>query len=147
MYIFCPGKEISQVTSARLCRWALILKTYKFQIRGKRTHEIPHADCMSRLPADEVTVVEAQPGLFSDASELVNRNKIAEETAKDGQLQQLRQRLRSGVGNYPKEYAGALRSLTFEEGCIFNGRKVVAPRVLTGHSAKFARRSSQELQQ
>ena len=51
-YIFSSKKDLPDKTSLRVQRWAEQLSLYKYEIQGKRTNEIPHADALSRLPID-----------------------------------------------------------------------------------------------
>ena len=48
--LFGETRSMPDMTSSRLKRWALRLSEFTYTIRHKTTRDIPHADCLSRLP-------------------------------------------------------------------------------------------------
>ncbi len=80
--------------------------SYKFGIHGKRTNEIPEADCLSRLPVDSETddvSTEVEVNfLFEEADWVIDRAKIVEETRKDSELRELKTELNRVLASTPK---------------------------------------------
>ena len=52
--LFGENKQIPQMVSPRIQRWALMLATYNYTMTYKPGKDIPVADALSRLPTDEI---------------------------------------------------------------------------------------------
>ncbi|GFU93875.1 uncharacterized protein K02A2.6 [Trichonephila clavipes] len=107
--------------------YALILRSFEFDIIFRKTIEHGNADFLSRLPKtseelevkDDITIfqmsqIEALP---------VTSKELRQETSKDIELGPLLRALREG-----KDLQGREAQYTIEDGCIMYGQRVCIPR-------------------
>lgn len=110
--IFHPRKPLSQMTSARLLRYASYLSSFNYSVSFKKGSQNSNADCLSRAPlpiavfsldmciGTEVDNLHSEK-LFQISSEAVTAPAIAKETANDPVLAPLLQRLISQPSDEP----------------------------------------------
>jgi hypothetical protein len=139
-FIFSPGKAISQIASARLARWAVLLMGYQFVIKGSRTTEIPVADALSRSPSHTRSVQDKEAEKMVSVhlidvtawdGSVVDREELSRVTQRDSELQKVVKRISGGSG-YCGPYNSVLESLAVEKGLIMIGERFVVPIALRG---------------
>ena len=94
-------RTISAMASARIQRWALTLSNYQYILEYKPGPSIGHADALSRLPLPDVATQVPVPeeivlALSTMDETLITADKIANWTAKDPVLSQVRQFVEQG---------------------------------------------------
>ncbi|XP_065223070.1 uncharacterized protein K02A2.6-like [Planococcus citri] len=146
--IFASNKNIPQMTSARLIRYACFLAQFNYDVKFKKGIDNQNVDCLSRAPVDpQISYVEnlsvnvmSEPtndfilgnepdqiytdNIFYLSNEIVNSATIAAETQKDPELQPLLLKLLTDNSDY--EYTTA-------DGIIFRNDRVYVPVSLRSH--------------
>lgn len=131
--IFGPKKGVPAVTAMRLQRWALLLMTYTYDIRYKRSEDNSNADALSRLPLHgSKLATENEVNYFSNCDLLPVLSKdIAAETKKDPILSRVLQYVLSGwpakVAPELKDFACKKHELSADQGCLLWGMRVIIP--------------------
>ncbi|BES99282.1 Hypothetical Protein NTJ_12100 [Nesidiocoris tenuis] len=130
--IFHPDRPLPQMTSARLLRYASFLSGLDYTIRCKKGQDNKNVDCLSRAPActsgnisaiaidEEVNTLYAET-LLQISSSAVTAETVAEETARDPELQTIMQELRNSRTDSP---------YTVSSNMLFRSDRVVIPKVL-----------------
>ena len=129
-------RTISAMASARIQRWALTLSNYQYTLEYKPGPSIGHADALRRLPLPDVpTQVPVQEEIVLALSTmdetLITADKIANWTAKDPVLSQVRQFVEQGwpvqVPDDLDAYGRRKHELSVQHGVLFWGARVVIP--------------------
>ena len=89
--IFAPDSATPVLAAARLQRWSLLLSSYTYDIKFKKSRDIANADALSRLPLPYTLDRSVQNHLFHIADiQLCNlpisSSAVARETARDKTL-------------------------------------------------------------
>ncbi|XP_015271835.1 PREDICTED: uncharacterized protein K02A2.6-like, partial [Gekko japonicus] len=137
--IFAPDRQLPNIMSARMLRWALFLSAYDYDLEHRPGKAIGHADALSRCPL---------PGLDSDpapASEVlaidelsqapITSKDIAAASAKDIVISRVLNWVWRGwpVGSVEPEFACykmRQNELSVSKGCLLWGSRVVVPHKL-----------------
>lgn len=110
--IFHPDRPLPQMTSARLLRYASFLSGLDYSVRCKKAKENENVDCLSRVPISppksapaiaanaEVNALHSET-LLQISSSAITAVTIAEETAKDSELQALMKELMNNPKDSP----------------------------------------------
>ena len=129
-------RTISAMASARIQRWALTLSNYQYTLEYKPGPSIGHADALSRLPLPDVPTQVPVPeeivlALSTMDETLITADKIANWTAKDPVLSQVRQFVEQGwpvqVPDDLDAYGRRKHELSVQHGVLFWGARVVIP--------------------
>ena len=129
-------RPISAMASARIQRWALRLSNYQYTLEYKPGPSIGHADALSRLPLPDVPTQVPVPeevvlALSTMDETLITADKIANWTAKDPVLSQVRQFVEQGwpvqVPDDLDAYGRRKHELSIQHGVLFWGARVVIP--------------------
>jgi len=134
---FILGKGQSERVSARLQRWAIVLKSYDFTVEYTRPEKNCVADSLSRLPMRSDSVVPVVNLLnirsleeFSNGETLL---KIISES-KDPVLLRLKRFITQGWPSYVpdqlKSFSKGKEEYSVQSGVIYRGLRVVPPRSL-----------------
>uniref|UniRef100_A0A146LPF7 RNA-directed DNA polymerase n=1 Tax=Lygus hesperus TaxID=30085 RepID=A0A146LPF7_LYGHE len=130
--IFHPSRALPQMTSARLLRYASFLSGLDFTVRCKKGKDNENVDCLSRAPLtqtskspdtsmnEEVNTLYAET-ILQISSSAITAETIAEETAKDTELQTLMSSLRHNRRDEP---------FTISNGMLFRMDRAVIPKSL-----------------
>lgn len=125
-------------TSARICRWALMLMPYDYDIDFVQGVDIPHADAMSRLSFAK-TVPTKEDAIATDATinsidyeqQLLDPNQVKLELAVDSFANRIMNRVRSGnwikCSQAETPYRLVAEKLTIEDGMLYAGTKLFIP--------------------
>ncbi|XP_015280350.1 PREDICTED: uncharacterized protein K02A2.6-like, partial [Gekko japonicus] len=137
--IFAPDRQLPNIMSARMLRWALFLSAYDYDLEHRPGKAIGHADALSRCPL---------PGLDSDpapASEVlaidelsqapITSKDIAAASAKGIVISRVLNWVWRGwpVGSVEPEFACykmRQNELSVSKGCLLWGSRVVVPHKL-----------------
>ncbi|XP_015278716.1 PREDICTED: uncharacterized protein LOC107120515 [Gekko japonicus] len=137
--IFAPDRQLPNIMSARMLRWALFLSAYDYDLEHRPGKAIGHADALSRCPL---------PGLDSDpapANEVlaidelsqapITSKDIAAASAKDIVISRVLNWVWRGwpVGSVEPEFACykmRQNELSVSKGCLLWGSRVVVPHKL-----------------
>ncbi|KAE8737668.1 hypothetical protein FOCC_FOCC016866 [Frankliniella occidentalis] len=109
---------------------------YNFTLKHKRSQEIPHADCLSRIPGEENTPIENEDNTIYFVDYLpITASEIREQTTKDPVLSRVVSYVQFGWPDTPVDpvfeaYKRKGIELTLEVGCLLWGSRVVIPTVL-----------------
>ena len=138
--LFGETRGMPDMTSNRLKRWALRLSEYTYSIRHKATREIPHADCLSRLPANGSPSesisedTEAEKVLLAahlDDIGSLSPQKLRLMTSRDPILSQVLHCIRTGWAKNPsadlQPYNSRQTELYEMDGVIMWGTRVIIP--------------------
>ncbi|RUM45435.1 MAG: hypothetical protein DSY80_03320, partial [Desulfocapsa sp.] len=133
--IFGPHKDVPTLAALRLQRWSLILMSYQYDIRYRKTEEHGNADMLSRFPGktDAGVATELPINYFSRVDELpITAANISEETRKDPVLSKVWEFIMNGWPNHVTdpdlmEYFRRRNELSDDQGCILWGLRVVIP--------------------
>lgn len=107
-HIFHPNKSIPPVTSHRLMRYAIFLQNFDFEIKLKKSNEIPQADCLSRNPTRckpsflEKEIEEECTYLLEETFDQIgnvplNYETISRETKEDKNLEEIKDILQNSA--------------------------------------------------
>ena len=139
IYIFGDKKELPQMVTSRVQRWAVFLSGYDYEIRHIKGSQNLQADCLSRLhEKNNVDLEETE--LIAEYSfincikeniEAISLDKVREETRKDKVLSVVYSYIVKGwpekVNDDLKVFEPKKHELTLEEGCVMWGHKLVIP--------------------
>ena len=135
-YLFSPTKSLSQMSSARLQRWALTLNSYNYSITHRRGCDNGNADALSRLPISDSPSVVPIPGdvlqtMEHLSSTPITADKIKIWTSRDPHLSQVLRYVQHGwpvsVEDDLAPFARRRFELSSQDGCILWGSRVVIP--------------------
>lgn len=147
--IFGPYRGIPEITANRLQRYAIFLSAYNYNIEYISSAD-NSADFLSRasLPECESSAIGSSDKLYEgddlivdrasyvnfviDGSLPVTRRELCEETSKDVVLRKIISYILNGWPNKISDkeirpYFLCRTQLSFEEGCVMRGHKVVVP--------------------
>ena len=136
--IFDANKNIPQMASGRIQRWALILQCYKFTLKHRSGELLGTADALSRLPiktSDEATPIPAdwvQLVNFLESAPITSRD-IKDATLKDPLLSKVYRFCQQGWPNsvhWDQEltpYTRRKEELSTQNGCILWGTRIIVP--------------------
>ena len=139
--ILSPKAGLPALAAARLQRWAIILSAYNYDIVFRPTKSRAKADCLSRLPLDNVSspATDDSASLFNVqqiGTLPVTPQQLRAETVKDPLLSKV---LRYTKDGWPHKISEDLHpfyrrrlELTIECGCLMWGIKVIVPYKLQG---------------
>ena len=139
--ILAPDSATPVLATARLQRWSLLLSSYTYDIKFKKSRDIANADALSRLPLPFTNDSSVENDLFYVAdlqlsNLLVSSLIVARETARDpslGKVLHLNQTgWFDGPSSYPalQPYAARRHELSTKQGCIMWGSRVSIPPLL-----------------
>ncbi len=137
VHLFGPKSSIPSGTSSRICKWALHLMAFDFDIQYVRAEDLPHADAISRLrfkrnpPTDEdkrcATLVNAV--YFEKA--LIDPIRIKSELSMSSFLRRILDRVKYGRWSQCSEAEQTFKRyadrLTIENGMLYMGSRVFIP--------------------
>lgn len=131
--ILHPEKDLPATSAVRLLHYAQFMAGFNYNIQYRNTKHHANVDYLSRSP---LTVIRDESKLcahsifnLNQANNLpVTRNEIKQETLKDPECRQIYQALQSGEGLTDEEFT----KFSLEDGCIYNGVRVVIPKSLRG---------------
>ncbi|XP_026288983.1 uncharacterized protein K02A2.6-like [Frankliniella occidentalis] len=136
MSLLNPKHQRTAVAVGRIQRWYLLISSYNFTLKHKRSQEIPHADCLSRIPGEENTPIENEDNTIYFVDYLpITASEIREQTTKDPVLSRVVSYVQFGWPDTPVDpvfeaYKRKGIELTLEVGCLLWGSRVVIPTVL-----------------
>lgn len=127
-------------------RWAELLSSYQYRISGKRTHEIPHADALSRLPVsgshrtdreatDTVDQISALDLALADGFP-ITWDKIAKASESDVELRQVKRQMLEGK-DLEKRFHRLKERLSCEGEVVLMDSRVVIPTELQAKVLEF----------
>ena len=135
--IFGKESKVPKIVSPRVERWMITLGCYDYDLRFRPGKNHGNADALSRLivPATAPNAVPEPHGLFlmtGRTSPHLNWQQVAENTAKDAEMQQLMQWVQKG---WPTSDPGAKwrpfykrrMELSVSRGCLLWGIRVIIP--------------------
>ena len=139
-YIFKPSGTKASHANQRVIRWAVFMSSYDYTIKGRRTMEIPVADCLSRVDTGmhsemfDVGTIESfyHPGrnveqAVLDACEDNKGFSLLKHYVHQGwprKLKNLNESLRA--------YYRVRDELTFHNELLYRGHRVVIPKPVRG---------------
>ena len=136
-YLLSESRQIPQMASSRIQRWALTLSAYQYTIKYKPGAKLANADALSRLPLpespDEVPIPGDLHYVINHLAEVaVTAKQIELWTSKDPVLSRVRRLVLSGwTIDDPepaiKPYFNRSSELSVLDGCILWGARVVIP--------------------
>ena len=135
-HILGERQPVPPLASARLQRWALILRAYSYRIAYKSGDTIPHADGLSRLPLPNAPNEVPLPGetillMESLKSSPVSAEEIKLLTSRDPILAQVHHMLLHGWREMEGEgfvpFQRRREELSVHDGCVLCGSRVVVP--------------------
>ena len=141
-YLLSEMKQIPQLASSRIQRWAITLSAYNYSIKHKPGKKLSHADALSRLPLPDQPTRVPMPQdvvlVLNHISEtIISADHIKEWTNKDPVLSRLRNLVLTG-GQIPTDvnglspYTHCFSELSVADGCLLRGSCVIVPP--PGHS-------------
>ncbi|XP_015262798.1 PREDICTED: uncharacterized protein K02A2.6-like, partial [Gekko japonicus] len=134
--IFAPDKQLPNIMSPRMLRWAIFLQAYDFDLEHRPGKAIGHADALSRCPVPDIGADPAPACEVLAIEELprppVSSRDIAAHTAKDSVLSRVLNWVWRGwpVGSVEPEfgpYKSRQNELSISKGCVLWGNRVVVP--------------------
>ena len=131
--IFNPNKKIPALAAGRLCRWAVILSMYDYNIIYKKGQQMGNADALSRLPIQQITECEEDANIVAKIEEIgkINIETVRKETLSDKMLQNVINWIQEGwpqnVTAIYKPYFNKRLELIIDNGCIYVGHRIVIP--------------------
>ena len=135
--IFGPKTGVPTLAALRLQRWALLLMTYDYDIKYRRSHENANADYLSRAPVEhDDKNIESEVNYFSHVNDMpVNSRELAEATRKDKVLSRVLEFTLNGWQNHIEDdelipYFRRRNELSCDQGIILWGMRVVIPEKL-----------------
>jgi len=89
--IFSPDSTTPALAASHLQRWAILLSSYRYEIKYKSSRDIANADALSRLPLSFKQDASVASPIFHIAAQQVTRHpvkaqQIARDTARDKTL-------------------------------------------------------------
>lgn len=138
-FIFGPKNGLPLMAASRVQRWAVFLTAYDFEIKHIKGSDNGPADSLSRnLITDFKNSVKENDteeytylNYVIDDVEIIDCNKIREETVSDPILSQVYDYVCNGwptkIHDAMQAYKLRQNELTIEQGCLMWGHKVVIP--------------------
>ena len=139
IYILKENKQIPDMATSRITRWAIILSAYQYQISYRPTEKHSNADVLSRFPLEctekeDTQVADVLFNSFVDKP-LINFETIRKFTHTDVTLSKVRRFIRSG---WPERWTGSSEEevkpyiqrrteLSVEYDCVMWADRVVVP--------------------
>ncbi|XP_041863718.1 uncharacterized protein K02A2.6-like [Melanotaenia boesemani] len=135
IYLFGENKQIPQMGSPRVQRWAVRLSAYQYKIVYKPGKQHANEDALSRLPVPENSKGEerTEQVLMMDMLDesLVQAEQVKSWTARDVVLSKVHEYVLSG---WPVEVESDLKpfyqrklELSVRDGCVLWGARVIIP--------------------
>ena len=129
------AKEINQLCSPRMQRWALLLSAYRYSIHYVAGEANKTADALSLLPLPAQLTPIDPPELINLMQHLdstpLKSDDIKRMTNQDPELSTVKRWLLFGwpssVAEHLKAYAARKNELSIHDGCIFLGARIVVP--------------------
>ena len=134
--LFNSNKDIPQMVSGRIQRWALTLSAYDYTFKYLPGTKIPHADALSRLPSHRATE-EVQPlpeiifTIETIEDKLIDCKLLEKAVIEDTMLKQVKRYIRDGwpeENTLRNEGIGYYRRRTELHELILWGSRVIIPR-------------------
>ena len=136
IYLFSSTRATSQMASARVQRWALILSAYDYTIVHKAGRDNQVADALSRLPLPDTPADVPLPGesvlllQYLQESPIISA-QVRVWTNKDSILSQVRNFVYNGwpmsVGEELQPYFRRRHELSILDDCILWGSHIIIP--------------------
>ncbi|XP_015284843.1 PREDICTED: uncharacterized protein K02A2.6-like [Gekko japonicus] len=137
--IFAPDRQLPNIMSARMLRWALFLSAYDYDLEHRPGKAIGHADTLSRCPLPGRDLDPAPACSVLALEELpqapVTARDIAAASAKDTVLSRVLNWVWRGwpLGAVEPEFRNfkaRQNELSVSKGCLLWGNRVVVPKSL-----------------
>lgn len=136
--IFSPQGATPVLAVSRLQRWAILLSSYRYDIKYKSSSNIANADALSRLPLEFKCDASVESPIFHVAAQQVTRHpvkahQIARDTAHDKTLAKVLAFTHNGWNIQEchdpdiKPYFIRRHELSIEQGCLIWGLRVLIP--------------------
>ena len=134
-FIFNPRKELPQVTTLRILRWAIRLIAFDFDIKYVKRNSILHIDALSRLrfykESKDKTEEFEDTFLHLIETDVLSLDRMAVETRHDPVLSRITLRIRKKAWGKcfraKRPYKEIRRKLTIEHGVLSNGDLIIPP--------------------
>ena len=138
-FLFSENKQIPQMASSRIQRWALTLSAYHYSICYKSGKGLSNADALSRLPRPVTTTSDCLPGdlinLLAHLSTTTSLSaiNIKELTYKDGVLSRVHRYIQSGWPasideEVMRPFFSKQNELSVLHGCVLWGSRILVPK-------------------
>ena len=153
-YLFDPHKNLPEKATKRIEGWVEMLSRYKYEISGKRTNAIPHADALSRLPVNgnhhadiAANAVHEVFGLdlALTAAMAFSRQDLENATDNDPELQNVIHALQKGH-KLPQPFSKYENRLSIESKLLCLDDRVVVPQIYRVDVLKFLHASHPGIQ-
>ncbi|XP_015279713.1 PREDICTED: uncharacterized protein K02A2.6-like, partial [Gekko japonicus] len=137
--IFAPDRQLPNIMSARMLRWALFLSAYDYDLEHRPGKAIGHADALSRCPLPGRDLDPAPTASVLAIEELpqapITSKDIAAASAKDSVIARVLNWVWRGwpMGAMEPEfrmYKARQNELSVSKGCLLWGNRVVVPHCL-----------------
>ena len=135
--ILGPKTDVPTLAALRLQRWSLILMTYNYDVKYKRSEDHANADYLSRAPVDIAKEnMEAEVNYFSHTDKLpIHARDIKEATRKDRILAKVLEFTMNGWPNHVDDdellpFYTRRHELSCDQGCLLWGMRVIIPQKL-----------------
>ena len=134
--IFGPKTGVPTLAALRLQRWALLLMTYDYEIKYRKSKDHANADYLSRAPVEKASKnLESELNYFTHVNDMpVSSEQIAGFTRKDKVLARVLDFTLNGWPNNVeydlKPYFNRRNELSCDQGCLLLGMRVVIPEKL-----------------
>jgi RNase H-like domain found in reverse transcriptase/Reverse transcriptase (RNA-dependent DNA polymerase)/Integrase core domain/Integrase zinc binding domain len=131
--IFSPDKAIPTLAASRIQRWALILSTYKYDIKYKKGSEMTVPDFLSRNPEAESSGVNDEIAAITELDNIPLCYKtIAQQSEEDSVLSRVIEYTQKGWPNFVKgnqitAYWSRRHELSMQNSCLIWNRRVIVP--------------------
>jgi transposase InsO family protein len=135
--LFDPHKQVPQLTSARVKRWALLLAAYDYHIQHIPGKDNCTADFLSRKPGidkpteDENVSVQV---LLVEDEQIINSTEVKKETAKDPVLSKVLDYMKNGWPEAHDEelriYFNKRQEISVEDDILMWDSRVIVPNSL-----------------
>ena len=141
-YLLGPYTGIPHMAASRMQRWAIKMMKYNYIIEYRNTKEHANADFLSRLPCSTIAESSDDPVSIFVLKQIealpVTADEIRKHTSRDGNLSLVVEIVVDGytpenfIGENAglKPYLNRLNEMSFEQGCILWGNRVVIPAAL-----------------
>lgn len=134
--IFSPNKSLPIYTAMRMQHYAIFLQGFNYDIQCKKSEKHSNADCLSRLPVYSTEFTEDVVDVFQVQiidTLPITAKRIAIETNKDKELQELLQALHTGKQVHKlKRFNIDQMEFSLHDGIIMRGHRVTIPKKLQG---------------
>ncbi|XP_040355390.1 uncharacterized protein K02A2.6-like [Ixodes scapularis] len=127
-------KPVPTLAAARMQRWAMILAAYRYKLKYRKGKDVEVADALSRLPRPMTTADDPAECLLLFDSTPLTAEDIARATKRDLTLSRVANYVLNG---WPAQSSEELKpyhvrrdELSFEQGCVTWGSRVIVPEKL-----------------